>query len=438
MKFVWRALKQCSLVAFYELSMTSAAWKWQVLLIYFVTLIPLVICYGKDTKSRSDALQFLETNKSPPNYDGFAPTVVECDLDISSVDSINEAEMDFTVGLIIHLQWVDNRLLNKAHMYDFDYIDFDAHNMEKIWVPDIYFPNEKKAKFHKIMVSNKMLRLFKNETVSYNARLSVTLSCKMDLRKYPFDKQVCSILIESFGYTSNKLLLKWSAYLDNPVSTHRNIRDLPQFRVLSIDYDNYTRHHNITGNHSCLQADFHLIRNIGYYVIQMYIPSLLIVMLSWLSFWLNVNSVPGRVSLGVLSVLTISTQSSAVNASLPRVSYTKAIDIWMITCLVFVFAALIEFAVVNVLSRKIPGRRFSLARLFLVNKDGQDDKEIPLTKETTVDPEGQVSVNARYIPKSRIVMCSLYLDVASRVLFPLAFGAFNIIYWVYFLNVTEY
>ena len=72
-----------------------------------------------------------------------------------------------------------------------------------------------------------------------------------------------------------------------------------------------------------------------------------------------------------------------MNASLPRVSYTKAIDIWMITCLVFVFAALIEFAVVNVLSRKLPlpGRRFSLARLFLRHKEGQEDREIPLTKE---------------------------------------------------------
>lgn len=35
-----------------------------------------------------------------------------------------------------------------------------------------------------------------------------------------------------------------------------------------------------------------------------------------------------------------------------RVSYIKAIDLWMSTCLVFVFAALIEFAVVNVLSRR--------------------------------------------------------------------------------------
>lgn len=92
----------------------------------------------------------------------------------------------------------------------------------------------------------------------------------------------------------------------------------------------------------------------------MYIPSIFVVLLSWMSFWLNVGAVPGRISLGVLTVLTMVTQSSGVNASLPRVSYTKAIDVWMATCLFFVFAALLEFAVANVLSRKDMNRGFKL------------------------------------------------------------------------------
>jgi len=121
-----------------------------------------------------------------------------------------------------------------------------------------------------------------------------------------------------------------------------------------------------TGNHSGLVVEFILARNIGYYLVQMYIPSVLVVMLSWISFWLNVNAVPGRISLGVLTVLTMTTQSSGVNATLPHVSYTKAIDIWMSTCLMFVFFALIEFAVANVLMRKDTNKKFKFKNIFTI------------------------------------------------------------------------
>lgn len=58
----------------------------------------------------------------------------------------------------------------------------------------------------------------------------------------------------------------------------------------------------------------------GYYLIQMYIPSLLIVILSWISFWINMDAAPARVGLGITTVLTMTTQSSGSRASLPKVS----------------------------------------------------------------------------------------------------------------------
>ena len=97
-----------------------------------------------------------------------------------------------------------------------------------------------------------------------------------------------------------------------------------------------------------------LRRDIGYFLIQTYIPSVLIVILSWVAFWINPESTPARVSLGLLTVLAMSTHSAGARASLPRVSYIKAIDVWMSVCQIFVFSSLIEFAFVNVFSRRKP------------------------------------------------------------------------------------
>ena len=79
------------------------------------------------------------------------------------------------------------------------------------------------------------------------------------------------------------------------------------------------------GAYPCLQFRFKMRRDIGYFLIQVYVPSILIVILSWVSFWINVDASPARVSIGLLTVLTTTTMSSVARSSLPRVSYIKVI-----------------------------------------------------------------------------------------------------------------
>ena len=114
-----------------------------------------------------------------------------------------------------------------------------------------------------------------------------------------------------------------------------------------------------------LEETFVVNKISGHLLFSTYIPSVLIVTMSWIrsdmerklltphhSFWIPPEGTPARVTLGVTSLLTLTTQveqsdskltlslslqSMQTQQTLPPVSYTKAIDVWLATCVVFVF-----------------------------------------------------------------------------------------------------
>ncbi|VDI32926.1 glycine receptor alpha-4 [Mytilus galloprovincialis] len=156
-------------------------------------------------------------------------------------------------------------------------------------------------------------------------------------------------LLRSFtdGYSTDRLMLRWN---NVPVELAANM-SLPQFILDDINTAICDRLYAGI-KYTCITMKIHFTRKYGYHLIQEFIPSALIVMLSWVSFWISLEAVPARISIGLLSVLTMTTQSSGSRTKLPEVSYIKAIDIWMSVCMLFVFAALLEYALVNVFDRK--------------------------------------------------------------------------------------
>lgn len=62
-----------------------------------------------------------------------------------------------------------------------------------------------------------------------------------------------------------------------------------------------------TGEYTVMTAHFHLKRKIGYFVIQTYLPCIMTVILSQVSFWLNRESVPARTVFGEFFILTFQT-----------------------------------------------------------------------------------------------------------------------------------
>ncbi|VDM77598.1 unnamed protein product [Strongylus vulgaris] len=73
---------------------------------------------------------------------------------------------------------------------------------------------------------------------------------------------------------------------------------------------------------------------------------------AWISFALGSKAIPARTMLGVNSLLAMTFQFGNIIRNLPRVSYVKAIDVWMLSCMTFVFCSLLELAWVGYLSRE--------------------------------------------------------------------------------------
>ncbi|KAH0629861.1 hypothetical protein JD844_012294 [Phrynosoma platyrhinos] len=359
---------------------------------------------------------------------------------------------DYRVNIFLRQTWNDPRLA--YHEYPDDALDLDPSMLDSIWKPDLFFANEKGAHFHEITTDNKLLRISKNGNVLYSIRITLTLACPMDLKNFPMDVQTCIMQLESFGYTMNDLIFRWQKA--NAVQVADGLT-LPQF-ILKEEKDlrDCTKEYN-TGMFTCIEARFHLERQMGYYLIQMYIPSLLIVILSWISFWINMDAAPARVGLGITTVLTMTTQSSGSRASLPKVSYVKAIDIWMAVCLLFVFSALLEYAAVNFVSRqhkellRFRRRRrhhkeddtgegrfnfsaYGMGPACLQAKDGISVKGA--NNNNTANPAPPASKSPEEMRKL-FIQRAKKIDKFSRIGFPMAFLIFNIFYWIIYKIVRR-
>ncbi|XP_053297412.1 gamma-aminobutyric acid receptor subunit beta-2-like isoform X2 [Pleuronectes platessa] len=275
-----------------------------------------------------------------PDFGG-APVGVGMNIDIASIDMVSEVNMDYTLTMYFQQAWRDKRLSYSEIPLN---LTLDNRVADQLWVPDTYFLNDKKSFVHGVTVKNRMIRLHPDGTVLYGLRITTTAACMMDLRRYPLDEQNCTLEIESYGYTTDDIEFYWRGG-HNAVTGVDKI-ELPQFSI--VDHNLISK--NVvfsTGAYPRLSLSFKLKRNIGYFILQTYMPSILITILSWVSFWINYDASAARVALGITTVLTMTTINTHLRETLPKIPYVKAIDMYLMGCFVFVFMALLEYALVN-------------------------------------------------------------------------------------------
>ncbi|XP_029816984.1 gamma-aminobutyric acid receptor subunit alpha-4 isoform X6 [Manacus vitellinus] len=250
---------------------------------------------------------------------------------------------EYTMDVFFRQTWVDKRL-----KYDgpIEILRLNNLMVSKVWTPDTFFRNGKKSVAHNMTAPNKLFRIMRNGTILYTMRLTISAECPMRLVDFPMDGHACPLKFGSYAYPKSEMIYTWTKGPEKSVEVPEESSSLVQYDLLGHTVSSETIK-SITGEYIVMTVYFHLRRKMGYFMIQTYIPCIMTVILSQVSFWINKESVPARTVFGITTVLTMTTLSISARHSLPKVSYATAMDWFIAVCFAFVFSALIEFAAVN-------------------------------------------------------------------------------------------
>ncbi|XP_053504231.1 gamma-aminobutyric acid receptor subunit alpha-3-like isoform X1 [Ictalurus furcatus] len=396
---------------------------------------------------------------------GESVTEVRTNIYVTSFGPVSDTDMEYTIDVFFRQSWRDERLKFDGPM---QVLPLNNLLASKIWTPDTFFHNGKKSVAHNMTTPNKLLRLVDNGTLLYTMRLTIHAECPMHLEDFPMDAHACPLKFGSYAYTNNEVVYIWTADDEKSVSVAPDGSRLNQYDLLGHVIGKETISSS-TGEYVVMTTYFHLKRKIGYFVIQTYLPCIMTVILSQVSFWLNRESVPARTVFGVTTVLTMTTLSISARNSLPKVAYATAMDWFMAVCYAFVFSALIEFATVNYFTKRSwawdgqkenqEKRRESAS---LSKKTNNTFNIVGTTYPMSVGKEPGLTTIAksasstasapaqpqpvREVRLSRMdgeYICEgvkksynrvSKVDKISRIIFPVLFFIFNLAYWATYVN----
>ncbi|KAL7043638.1 hypothetical protein ACKWTF_001605 [Chironomus riparius] len=274
------------------------------------------------------------------------------------LQNLDTHDLQFKMQTLLQMRFVDPRLAFKAVAPKRIYpVTGEEDLRKKIWVPHVFFSNERDSGVLGTYGHHILTSISPDGTVIISSRLQATLFCPMDLRKFPFDSQECKATLECWMYNASQVQLHWEKFSPltmgpDKILTEYILTNTSTTEEMVIANENDLRHGAFVGNYSSIIFKFKVDRQAGFYILEYYLPSVMIVGISWVSFYLQADQTAPRAMLGASAMLAFITLSSAQNKILPKVSYIKALEIWSMACTAFIFMSLVEFAFVNVIWRR--------------------------------------------------------------------------------------
>jgi cation transporter family protein len=286
-----------------------------------------------------------------PVEEGGGPLKVEASINVRNILDIDEKAQLVSLETTLRFFWKDTRITPKDEYLESEdsygmYTSLNPSMANNIWMPDVFIDQAKALRIPTYFVKPANIRVYNDSRIRYSSRINFDVACNMDFHMYPVDEQDCVIKFESYGLQNKQMQMNWQK---DGLTVNPDIH-LAQFEFRTMLLEEYTTDYYDL-QYPGLEIKLHLKRLIAYHVVQTYIPSTVFVILAWLSMFIPPESVPGRVGMGMTTMLTLTAMFSSVRNNVPKVSYISVLDLWMLMSILFVFSCLLEFIIITALIR---------------------------------------------------------------------------------------
>ena len=343
------------------------------------------------------------------------PWIYKFKFYIFDVQEVDDEKQTISISMYFRITWLEPRLVINETSEDWDdlrygladTVDISPELLKHFWNPDLEIYGMESFHNKKILKDMASLKIKKDYHIEYMARVDITFSCLMSFNEYPLDDQQCPFRIGSYYSSEDTVNCTEDFKLDT--DRQRSLQYLIKVGSLPEKHRKFT-HESKT--YSICGFNIKLERTRKQMFYQVYLTSILFVVVSWMSFIIKPEIVPGRMALLVMIFLILINTFNSVKQDAPSSRTLNAVDFYLLFCIGNVFMALFEYAVV--LFRERNGAQHY--------RYGETKSKYPSTRK------GDKGMPVWDVPLK--VSSMNKLDLYSLALFPAVFICFNVIYYI--------
>ncbi|XP_048838719.1 5-hydroxytryptamine receptor 3B isoform X2 [Brienomyrus brachyistius] len=212
------------------------------------------------------------------------PTIVYIDFIVQSVLDVDGQTQKVTTSIWYRQIWKDEFLVWDPA--DFDGINEISLSLDAIWVPDIII-----SEFVDVGRSPLLPYVYVNSSgmVKNYKPIQVVSACYLEIYAFPFDRQNCTLTFRSWLHTVNEVdLVLWRS-MEEIASDTREFMNNGEWELLSVP-SRYWRLHMEDRDYAQIQFNVVIRRRPLLYVVSLLIPSIFLMIVDVISFYLPPNS----------------------------------------------------------------------------------------------------------------------------------------------------